>query len=95
MVASCLSAGAFLRSWSPALGFLVGSSVRGPAATASVQFESATQELTMVVSCSTRGALRDHPGRGPVAGTAVVAAIPVPAVVAAAPGPGGGGGGDG
>jgi hypothetical protein len=53
VVASCLSTGAFLRSWSPALGFQVGSSVRGPAATASVQFESATQELTMVVSCST------------------------------------------
>lgn len=53
VVASCLSTGAFLRSWSPAQGFQVGSSVRGPAATASVQFESATQELTMVVSCAT------------------------------------------
>ena len=53
VVASCLSAGAFLRSWSPAQGFEVSSSVRGPAATASVQFESATQELTMVVSCAT------------------------------------------
>jgi hypothetical protein len=53
VVASCLSTGAFLRSWSPAQGFQVSSSVRGPAATASVQFESATQEVTMVVSCST------------------------------------------
>ena len=52
VVASCLSTGAFLQSWSPAQGFEVGSSVRGPAATASVQFESASQELTMVVSCA-------------------------------------------
>ncbi len=52
VVASCLSAGAFLRSWSPAQGFQVSSSIRGPAATAQVQFESSTQEVTMVVSCS-------------------------------------------
>ena len=52
VVASCPSAGAFLQSWSPAQGFQVSSSVRGPAATAQVQFESSTQEVTMVVSCS-------------------------------------------
>jgi hypothetical protein len=52
VVASCPSAGAFLQSWSPAQGFEVSSSVRGPAATAQVTFESGTLEVTMVVSCS-------------------------------------------
>ncbi len=52
VVASCLSAGAFLQSWSPAQGFSVSSEVRGPAATAQVQFESATQEVIMLVTCS-------------------------------------------
>jgi serine/threonine-protein kinase len=53
VVASCLAAGAYLDSWSPASGWEVGDVRRGPAATARVSFESGpTTELTMVVSCS-------------------------------------------
>jgi hypothetical protein len=52
VVASCQPGGAYLISWSPAPGFEADDVVRGPAATASVQFEQTTTELTMAVSCS-------------------------------------------
>ena len=52
VVAECLPAGAFLLSWSPQSGYATDSVVRGPAATAQVQFETATQEVSMVVSCA-------------------------------------------
>ena len=52
VVAECRPAGAFLLSWSPQSGYATDSVVRGPAATAQVQFETATQEVSMVVSCA-------------------------------------------
>jgi serine/threonine-protein kinase len=52
VVASCLPAGAYLNSWSPMSGFEVSYVRRGPAATARVGFESNTETVTMVVSCS-------------------------------------------
>jgi hypothetical protein len=52
IVASCQAAGAYLVSWSPLQGYEVDSVNRGPAATARVTFESTTQRVTMVVSCS-------------------------------------------
>jgi serine/threonine-protein kinase len=52
VVASCLAAGAYLNSWSPVSGYEVGNVRRGPAVTARVTFESLTQAVTMVVSCS-------------------------------------------
>jgi serine/threonine-protein kinase len=52
VVATCEAAGAYLISWSPQQGYEVGDVFRGPAATASVQFESRTAEVTMIVSCS-------------------------------------------
>jgi serine/threonine-protein kinase len=52
VVATCQAAGAYLISWSPQQGYEVGDVFRGPAATASVQFESRTAEVTMKVSCS-------------------------------------------
>ena len=52
VVATCQAAGAYLISWSPQQGYEVGDVFRGPAATASVQFESRTAEVTMRVSCS-------------------------------------------
>jgi len=52
VVATCQAAGAYLISWSPQQGYAVGDVFRGPAATASVQFESRTAEVTMRVSCS-------------------------------------------
>jgi len=52
VVATCQAAGAYLISWSPQQGYEVGDVFRGPAATASVQFESSTAEVTMRVSCS-------------------------------------------
>lgn len=52
VVATCEAAGAYLISWSPQQGYEVGDVFRGPAATASVQFESRTAEVTMTVSCS-------------------------------------------
>ena len=88
VVASCLSAGAFLQSWSPQQGFLVSSSVRGPATTAQVRFASATQAVTMVVSCS----------GGVPSATTSVAAVGVDDNGGGGgdnSGPGGGGGGDG
>ena len=52
VVASCQAAGAYLISWSPLQGYEVDGVNRGPAATARVTFESTTQRVTMVVSCS-------------------------------------------
>jgi len=52
VVASCEAAGAYLISWSPLQGYEADDVNRGPAATARVAFESATQRVTMVVSCS-------------------------------------------
>jgi serine/threonine-protein kinase len=52
VVATCQAGGAYLISWSPQQGYEVGDVFRGPAATASVQFESHTSEVTMKVSCS-------------------------------------------
>jgi serine/threonine-protein kinase len=52
VVATCQAAGAYLNSWSPQQGYEVGDVFRGPAASASVQFESRTAEVTMTVSCS-------------------------------------------
>jgi hypothetical protein len=52
VVATCQAAGAYLISWSPQQGYEVGDVFRGPAATASVQFESRSAEVTMKVSCS-------------------------------------------
>jgi eukaryotic-like serine/threonine-protein kinase len=52
VVATCQAAGAYLISWSPQQGYEVGDVFRGPAAAASVQFESHADELTMTVSCS-------------------------------------------
>jgi len=52
VVASCEAAGAYLISWSPLQGYEADDVNRGPAATARVSFESATQRVTMVVSCS-------------------------------------------
>jgi hypothetical protein len=52
VVASCEAAGAYLISWSPLQGYEADYVNRGPAATARVTFESATQRVTMVVSCS-------------------------------------------
>ena len=52
VVATCQAAGAYLISWSPQQGYEVGDVFRGPAAAASVQFESRTAEVTMTVSCS-------------------------------------------
>ena len=52
VMASCQAAGAYLISWSPLQGYEVSGVNRGPAATARVTFESTTQQVTMVVSCS-------------------------------------------
>ena len=52
VVASCEAAGAYLISWSPLQGYEADDVNRGPAATARVAFESGTQLVTMVVSCS-------------------------------------------
>jgi serine/threonine-protein kinase len=52
VVATCQAAGAYLVSWSPQQGYQVDSVSRGPAAAASVHFESTTREVTMTVTCS-------------------------------------------
>ncbi len=52
VVASCQAAGAYLISWSPLQGYAADDVNRGPAAAARVTFESTTQRVTMVVSCS-------------------------------------------
>jgi hypothetical protein len=50
-LAECRSAGAYLVSWSPTQGYEATGVVRGPAATASVVFNSSANSVTMVVSC--------------------------------------------
>ena len=52
VVAECRPAGAFLLSWSPQSGYATDNVVRGPAVTAQVQFETASREVSMVVSCA-------------------------------------------
>lgn len=52
VVATCQAAGAYLISWSPQQGYDVDNVSRGPAATASVHFESLANEVTMTVTCS-------------------------------------------
>ena len=52
VVATCQTAGAYLISWSPQQGYDVDNVSRGPAATASVHFESLANEVTMTVTCS-------------------------------------------
>jgi hypothetical protein len=60
VVASCLAAGAYLDSWSPAQGYLVADVTRGPAQTAGVTFEAGDDSgedsgegaVIMTVSCS-------------------------------------------
>jgi serine/threonine-protein kinase len=53
VVAECLSAGAYLLSWSPTQGYEAGQVLRGPAPTVQVAFQSYANTVTMVVSCST------------------------------------------
>jgi hypothetical protein len=50
-LAECRSAGAYFVSWSPTQGYEATGVVRGPAATASVVFNSSANSVTMVVSC--------------------------------------------
>ncbi len=52
VLADCVSAGAYLVSWSPTQGYEAGNVVRGPAAIARVTFTSYANSVTMVVSCS-------------------------------------------
>ena len=52
VVADCRPAGAYLVSWSPVPGYESGTVIRGPAVTARVTFNSATNSVTMTVSCS-------------------------------------------
>ncbi len=52
LVARCMTGGAYLKSWSPAQGYLVESVARGPVATAFVTFESSGRSITMRVSCA-------------------------------------------
>jgi hypothetical protein len=51
VVARCSAGGAYLKSWSPAQGFMVDSFARGPAAAAHVTFESSGRSITMRISC--------------------------------------------
>ncbi len=51
VVAACVSAGAYLLSWSPQQGYAASSVVRGPAAAAKVVFGSGQTAVTMVVTC--------------------------------------------
>jgi hypothetical protein len=51
VVASCQAAGAYLISWSPQQGYETGDVRRGPAAQASVTFESAANSVVMRVTC--------------------------------------------
>jgi hypothetical protein len=52
VVATCGPAGVYLLSWSPQSGYATDDVVRGPAVTAQVQFETASREVSMVVSCA-------------------------------------------
>ena len=51
VVATCVSAGAYLLSWSPQQGYAASSVMRGPAASAKVVFDSSQAAVTMVVTC--------------------------------------------
>ena len=51
VVAGCQAAGAYLISWSPQQGYETGDVQRGPAAQASVTFESAANSVVMQVTC--------------------------------------------
>jgi hypothetical protein len=51
VVATCEPAGVYLLSWSPAQGYEVDRFVRGPAAQASVRFETNWLAVTMNISC--------------------------------------------
>jgi hypothetical protein len=51
VVAACESAGAYLITWSPAQGYEVDSFVRGPAAQATVRFETNSTAVTMTITC--------------------------------------------
>jgi hypothetical protein len=63
VVATCESAGAYLITWSPAQGYEVDQVSRGPAAVASVRFETSSTAVTMNVSCP------GGPGGTPVSST--------------------------
>jgi hypothetical protein len=52
VVASCGAAGAYLMSLSPQQGYAVSAENRGPAATAQVTFQSGTDTVTMVITCT-------------------------------------------
>jgi serine/threonine-protein kinase len=52
VVAACYPAGAYLISWSPQSGYTADDVLRGPAATAQLQFESGSQGVSMVVTCT-------------------------------------------
>ena len=51
VLATCQAAGAYLLSWSPQQGFEAQNVVRGPAAIASVQFDTQSYGVTMRVTC--------------------------------------------
>ena len=51
VVAACVSAGAYLLSWSPQQDYAASSVERGPAAAAKVVFQSGQTAVTMVVTC--------------------------------------------
>lgn len=51
VVAACEPAGAYLLTWSPAQGYAVEQFVRGPAAVASVVFDTDSRAVTMRISC--------------------------------------------
>jgi hypothetical protein len=52
VVATCYPAGAYLISWSPQPGYTADDVLRGPAATAQLQFEAASQGVSVVVTCA-------------------------------------------
>lgn len=62
LTARCGTGGATLLAWSPAQGYRAGHLVRGPAAAASLTFESEAREYEVTVTCEAGG--------GPVAHTA-------------------------
>jgi hypothetical protein len=63
VVATCESAGAYLITWSPAQSYEVDRFVRGPAAVATVRFETNSTAVTMNISCP------GGPGGTPVSNT--------------------------
>lgn len=52
VLATCKPAGAYLLYWSPDQGYRADDVIRGPAAVASVVFQSLTSSVVMRVSCS-------------------------------------------